>query len=280
MRIIWKAALAALALLMIHPTALTAAPIEEKNLLKGTQEINSQFGYIYMHGERRHQGMFLPIPTEEERIAFEAERKANVDGIKARNSEKQKAWAAQRDANGGREPPLPTMEVVDPKWMAPFELQRPAVFGPQYVFAKWKKPDHYAYLTAVRPGRYYYYGPLMGVGGFGLCFCMGSFWFEVKAGEIANLGDMVYTLGMDTLGPVPGVSPREFDLDTVDYTLPNSLSAYPNRIVEINPYGKSKNFFGVTIGRSPPIKGVLRYDRGKIIDPREADDAALPTPLE
>jgi hypothetical protein len=280
MKLLLKAAIAALALLAIQPAAHASFAVEEKHLLKGKQEINSQFGYIYMHGERRHQGMFLPIPDDEERAAFETERKANVDGVKARNSEKQKAWAAQRDANGGREPALPMMDVVNPKWMAPFELQRPAVFGPTFVYAKYKKPDQFAYLTAVRPGRYFYYGPLMGVGGYGLCFCMGSFWVEVNAEEITNLGDMVYNMGADTLGAVPGVSPAEFDMAGVDYTLPVSLADYPNRIPELHPYGKSKNFFGVTIGRAPPIKGVLSYHRGEIVDPQNSSDMTLPPPSE
>ncbi len=280
MRMLLKSMLAMIAALSLWPAALSATPIEEKNLVKGKQTINSQFGYIYIHGNRRHQGVFLPIPTDEERAAFEEERKRNVDGVKARNAEKQKAWAAKRDANGGREPPLPTLEVVASKWMAPFELQRPALFGPSYVFAKWKQPDHYAYLTEVRPGRYYYYGPMMGAGGFGLCFCMGSFWFEVGEGEIVNLGDMVANMGADSLGPVPGVSPREFDLATVDYALPASLAAYPNRVPDLHPYGKSKNFFGVTIGRAPPIKGVLGYHRGEVVDPKNAAEMALPSPTE
>jgi hypothetical protein len=130
--------------------------------------------------------------------------------------------------------------------------------------ARFSKGREDTYLRAVRPGSYILYGNIgAGPNGahIGVCHCMGSVRFEARAGQIVDLGEIVY--------PSPK-APRPWGVSIVpltpDMSVPPRLSGLPRVAAQFHAAPKMANYFGVEIDRHDPIPGVLSYRRDIPID--------------
>jgi hypothetical protein len=125
------------------------------------------------------------------------------------------------------------------------------------------------YLVAVEPGTYAVYGNIMildDVMGIGVCPCMGSVRFEAKAGEIADLGAVVFPDFGKTERPwTARIAP--FDIRQMPPA--PSLPGLPVAPAMFRAAGKIPNYFGVEISRQPEIPGVIGYVRDQVIDLRD-----------
>lgn len=269
----------------ILPSVCLAQAIEEKNLLSGKAKIEPDSGYIFVNGSVRQAGLLLRLPDAETIAAYEKDWSEALAKVQAKYPKKLKAWQDRVETARltGKAPPEPPIEPTPENFaISAIELRDPVGFGPQYAFAKAKDPDGFSYLMKVKPGRYVYYGQLFGApssGYFGTCYCMGTVAFDVKAGMITDTGNFFLAApGTDPAFPPRSekVSGSEIGLyrpvagadqfGAVTFGLPQTLQNYPSERAEFRAYGKLDNFYGVTIGRMPPVPGVLAYDRDRIVD--------------
>lgn len=284
--------LGAAALAATLPVQASAQAVEEKNLLSGKAKIEADSGYIYVSGPIRQQGMLLRLPDAETIAAYEKDWAEALDKVqkkypaKVKNCETKLLLAQQKKTRLPEKPIEPTPENFA---IGPIEMRDPASFGPQFVFAKGKETEHYSYLMKVKPGRYVYYGPIFwGANGAfaGSCYCMGSVAFDVKAGTITDTGNF-FLVGSGTDPDFPARPEKQPGSEmglyrpiagseqwgALAFGLPETLKAYPNEQADFRAHGKIDNFYKVTVGRMPPVAGVLAYERDKIIDLKASADA-------
>lgn len=287
-------ALAAAALVSAVPVA--AQPVEEKNLVSGKVKILPDMGYIYLHGPARQNGLFLRLPDEETVKEYEAKWAEELEKEKKRYVKAYKRWqtdvitAKQARQKLPEEPVEPTAENFS---IGAIELMNPVSFGPQFIFAKSEgtAAKEFSYLTAVKPGTYVYYGPIILApnGVAGTCYCMGTVQFEVKPGVITDLGNFLLVgPGADPDFPKRELQGSEFGLyqpqelanvyGPVRYGVPTSLKAYPTEQADFRAHGPLGNYYGITVARMPPAKGILAYDRkGAVIDLKAAANSSEAT---
>lgn len=227
-----------------------------------------------------------PIPLQLMRISS-PEDQARYDELKARafaeareKYEKKKASydkakaAYDKSPKGAAKPVLPSKphEPTESNFeFTPFGMLSRATVGPLNRFAKAEGES--TYLQELTPGEYRIYGIfefVPNIGTLGACFCMGSVAFEVKAGEITDLGHFVSRefserVKSDSAQPPPS--------DLWIYQPPangratdSRISAFPVRAAKLRPVGKLPNYLGITINRFPAIEGVMRYERDRIVD--------------
>ena len=218
--------------------------------------------------------MFLKRPDAEDFEAFEAEWQEDFDKAVKKYPRKLERWKmrAGTQQNPGPRPVEPTKETFS---IGSIEERLTVSFGPQYVYAKGKRADgekFYEYVIEVEPGQYTFYGPLFlsPEGPVGQCYCMGSFKFEAKAGEVTSLGDFlmgnwVTPEAMRQVSIFADALPDRSGAPA-DYTVPDSLSALPSAPADLYAAGKMNNFYRAGVARMPPIPGVLRYERDVVID--------------
>ena len=269
-------AAAAAAAVALSPLAAVAEvehrPIEEKRLVSGKQSLSPDKGYVYLHAPQRLAIILVKEPGEADRAAYEAEWREALAEAKRRYPRKLEGW--QRDVTWARDhnmtPPDRPVEPTEQNFaIEPLERRMLISLGPQFIYAR--QDEEFGYLHELEPGTYRYYGPVAAVqnGSYaGTCYCMGSVRFEVQPGKIANLGDFL-TLGWAT--PEQGrLSALEWNRETpaqeTDYALPARLAAFPNAVAEWRAAGKIDNFYGVMVGRMPPVPGILAYQRDRVID--------------
>lgn len=276
----------AVALFAMMAVPALAQAVEEKNILSGKAKIEPDSGYIYLTGTTRQIGMFLKVPDAEDIAAYTKEwedglKKAQAKYAKAlKRWEEDKALAAKSKAKVPPKPIEPTPENFS---IGNIETRNAVTFGPEFVFSKDKEGGSYSYLMKAKPGTYAYYGPVFfnaQAGYTGMCYCMGSVQFVVKAGLITDLGNFL-TAAPDTsqqaVAPAKKiiasgafistkVDPNASTMGPVRFGLPESLKAVPSAQGDFHAAGKMDNFFGLTISRLPPIPGVLGYQRDKVID--------------
>jgi hypothetical protein len=249
--LICAAALAAAAM----PALGFAQAVEEKNLLSGKESIEPGSGYIYVSGPIRQAGVLLRAPDAESIADYEREWAEELAKVQKKYPGKVRQWelGVEMAKRQRRKPPEAPIEPTPENFsIGPIELRGAIFFGPQFVFAKSKEPESYSYLIKARPGRYAYYGPIMlaAQGNIaGVCFCMGTVAFEVKPGMIVDTGN--FFVG---------------DREHVVFGLPASLQSHPNEQADFRAYGKIDNFYGLTIARMPPVRGILAYDRDRAVD--------------
>jgi len=282
-RMLFTAAAFAAAAMSSSAAAQTVS-IEEKNLLSGKVKIEPEHGYIYSSGPARQWIQLLRLPDAEAVAEYEKDWAKAFAQVRADYPGKLKNWqdhvlAAHRQGRKPREKPIePTAENFA---IEAIESRQPAGYGPQFVFAKSEAPEHISYLTKVRPGRYVVYRQFAGAdnGLVGMCFCMGTVAFDVKPGMITDVGNFFFAApGADPAFPpradkVPGSEYGLYRPDdvralwgSVKFGLPDTLKAYPNEQADFRAHGKIDNFYGIMVGRLPPIPGVLGYDRDKVVD--------------
>jgi len=129
--------------------------------------------------------------------------------------------------------------------------------------------DRNLFLIEIQPGTYTLYGDI-GTGEFGFeghCLCMGTVSFEVRAGQVTNLGELI----------PPAAGTTGFAIVPASAPLP-MLPPFTDSVAAPATYhagGKLPNLLGVEIDRMAPIPGVLGYERDNVIDL-----ASVPAPAQ
>jgi hypothetical protein len=288
---------AALAVLVLAPSAALAEgrPVEEKNIVSGKDKLDPASGYIFLHAAGRTNGLFLRVPDEETRAAYQADWDEAFAKAEKKYPGQLKRWEsdvalANKTKNKPPEKPLPPSRETFS--VGAIELRDMVSFGPMFVFSKGE--DRFSYLTAVKPGTYIYYGPIYIAPGYpagGLCYCMGTVRFEVKPGAVTDLGNFLgaapkpappYDVSAlfwmreneerAAKGKPPLVAPQQ-----LAFGLPDSLKSWPSAQAEFQASGKLNNYFGITVSRMPPVPGVLDYRRDAVIDARTGAEVPSPT---
>lgn len=246
--------------------------IEAKNLASGKHAIAADKGYILITGHSRANGLFIKTPDAEERAAYQVEWEEEFAEAAEKYSRRIERWKKDSAAGirAGDKPVEPTRETFS---IGDIERRMVVSFGPQYVFEKGE--GSYSYLIEVEPGTYTYYGPVFYVpngSAMGTCYCMGSVKFEVGAGKIANLGTFLAMEWADDAA-IKAASVAAIDIGRVakpvEYPVPAALSGQQVEPADLRAAGKMNNFFGILVGRIPPVEGVLAYERDRIVDVRE-----------
>ena len=274
-----KAAIAGLgafaALVSVVPALAQEAEykaIEAKNLASGKHTISADKGYILITGQARANGLFIKTPDAEEQATFQAEWEKEFAEEVDKYPRRLKRWeedvAARRRA--GDKPVEPKRETFS---IGDIERRMVVSFGPQFVFEKGE--GSYSYLVEVEPGTYTYYGPLFYMpngAAMGTCFCMGSVKFEVGAGKIANLGTFL-SMGWADDAAIKASSVVAIDTgrvaQPVEFPVPAALTDKQVEPADLRAAGKMNNFFGILVGRIPPVEGVIAYERDRIVDVKE-----------
>lgn len=284
-RFLISIAACALASTSLGTAMANARAIEEKNLVKGKELIDPAQGYIYLATEGRYAGTFIRVPDDEDVSRFRIARAEAFAKARERYAKDYASWerkvasAAKLNQKSPDEPVEPTEASFS---FGAIETFTATTFGPQYAFAK--GPEGYSYLEEVKAGTYIWYGPILfdpSQGHVGLCYCMGSVTFEVTAGQITNLGNFLTSAPKYEDQPTAplieimhsgGLNGFRVKLpersSTISYDLPVSLAAHKSSQPVFSASGKMNNFYGVMVGRLPPIDGVLTYDRDSVIDLR------------
>lgn len=162
----------------------------------------------------------------------------------------------------------------------PIELENIISIGPINRFAK--SDLRSTYITEVTPGTYSFYGSILIVPNqtSGVCMCMGTVKFEVKAGQIVHIGTIRPSLAdAQAKAKAEGkpVPKDDFDLpdelSTIVWNVPVAgdsidprLAGYKIDPAKLIPGGRFANYYGLTIDRVSAIPGVFSYDRGKQLD--------------
>ncbi len=267
--------------------------IELKNIEKGKQSIKADRAYILVTGSNRSQGMFYKTATEEDRALFQEDwEEEYADALKKYQRRLEKYEEEQKDKRAGSLPPNyrlmeKPVEVTRENFsIGSIEQRLTAHWGPMFVFDKDKSEGgekSFSYLLEVDPGEYTYYGALFVAPNgstVGTCMCMGSVKFTADAGVITNLGDFAMMQWFDDeAGREVNVlwdetSAKREPARPIDYSVPASLAKYDVVRAELHAAGKVDNWYGIMIGRLPPMEGVLAYERDRIVDVREAERLA------
>ena len=285
---------------LVAPSLVLAEAVEEKNLVSGKQKLDPASGYIFLQANYRTFGTFLRVPDESTRAAYKKDWDEAFAKAQKKYPGKVKDWEAEvAIAKQTRKaPPEPPVEPTPENFsIDPIELRDTVSFGPMFIYSKDEAASRFNYLTAVKPGTYIYYGPvLMQPGGItgGQCFCMGTVRFEVKPGVITDLGNFLIA-APDAV--------KDWDVASADawrraeekaakkgepveapgtgrpklaYGVPDSLKALPAVQAEFYAHGKLNNYYALMFTRIPPIPGVLGYRRDTVVDLRTGQDVPNP----
>ncbi|MFL9842680.1 hypothetical protein ABS767_17045 [Sphingomonas sp. ST-64] len=254
-----------------------AAPVKDKPAVT----LDPAKAYVMLRSDAAIPLHLMRVPSAEDQAKYDELRadalvEAREKYVKKKASYDKAKIAYDKTPKGSPKPELPK-EPVEPTEenfeFTPFGLLTGVSIGPLNRFAKGAGEDKVStYVQELTPGTYRVYGMmsvLPGGGAFGSCFCMGSVKFDVKAGEITDLGRFV-SKEMPKREPGDNAKPMPIALD---YRLPVAgdavdarLQALPVRQASLKPVGKLPNYFGMTIDRFPAIDGVMRYDRDRIVD--------------
>ena len=251
--------------------------IEAKNLASGKHSIAPDKGYILMTGPNRTNGIFVKTPDADDIAVYQAEWDKEFAEAVEKYPGRLERWKKNTEArrNAGDKPVEPTRENFS---IGDIERRMIVSFGPQFVFEKGE--DSFSYLAEVEPGTYTYYGPIFYMpngSAMGTCYCMGSVKFEVGAGKITNLGNFLAFGWVDNalLSQASVIMPEiERVAVPVEYPVPASLAGQQVVQADLRAAGKMNNFFGVLVGRIPPVEGVLAYERDRIVDVKQRDAMA------
>lgn len=282
------------------PALAAAEAIEEKKLATGKQKLDPASGYIFVQANYRTFGTFLRVPDDSTR----AEYKKDWDEAFAKALKKYpgrvKDWEAAVQVAKQTKKPLPERPVEpSPENFSidPIELRDLVAFGPMYIYSKDEASSRFNYLTAVKPGTYIYYGPVLmqpGVATGGICYCMGTVRFEVKPGVITDLGNFLIAApeqvkNWDVANVAAwrraeekaakkgeAVEPPFPARPALAYGVPSSLKALPAVQAEFQAHGKLNNYYALMFTRIAPIPGVLAYRRDTVINLRTGQDVPSP----
>ncbi len=292
--------LAIAATVLAAPSLVLAQALEEKNLASGKQKLDPASGYIFVQANYRTFGTFLRVPDDSTRLEHKKDWDEAFAKAQKKYPGKLKDWEAEVAAakQTKKKPPERPVEPTPENFtIDPIELRDTVSFGPMFIYSKDEAAGRFNYLTAVKPGTYIYYGPvLMQPGGItgGQCFCMGTVRFEVKPGMITDLGNFLVA-APDAV--------KDWDVANADawrraeekaakkgepvespvlsrpklaFGVPDSLKALPAVQAEFHAHGKLNNYYALMFTRMAPIPGVLGYRRDTVIDLRTGQDVPNP----
>lgn len=270
--------------------ALQAQAIEEGSLASGKHEIAPSNGYIYLEANGRFAGTFIRIPDAEDIAEYRVARAQAFAKEQKRYAKERARWEREVEVAKkiGKALPEEPIEPTEKTFsFGAIEVRNAITFGPDNKFSQDKERGTFSYLTEVKPGTYIWYGPVLydpKQGHVGLCYCMGSVQFDVRAGAIADLGNFLIAapqaehqalaplLPIQHSGGLNGYKVRLPESSSeVTTGLPPSLASFESYSPEFRASGKLNNFYGVMIARLAPIEGVLSYDRDTVIDVRSGE---------
>lgn len=254
---------------------------------KQTVTIDPAKAYILLRTDMALALHLMKEPSPQDSVDYAAIRATALAEARVKYAKKRAAYdrakASAAEARKNDPPVQVPEEPVEPTEanfeFTPFGLLTGVPIGPMNRFAK-ASGGASTYLHEVTPGTYRVYGPVtvpVGAAAVGTCFCMGSVRFEARAGEIADLGlvfmkdTLTAPKNGDTSAPTTMSDQGFFRSAPATMALDPRLSAIPLRVAEYRPAGKLPNYFGVAVGRIPPIPNVLRYERDRIIDETRAE---------
>lgn len=285
------------ALLGATPFTAPARPISEKDVQSGKVALDPNQGYILISGAERQFGTFLRVPDAETWTQYHADRDKAWAKAQRRYTSAMKEWEVQSEFAKSKQMPVPERPVAPTMGnlgIEAAELRDQESFGPMNAFAK--DAQGVSYLSAVKPGTYVWYGPVMlapNGTAMGSCYCLGSVRFEVKPGVVTDLGNSLTSMPhwdeqqdvaraklaeinarrvADGKPPLPAFAKVE-----THYGLPPSLSSWPSAQATLQASPKMNNYFGLTVTRIAPIPGVLAYHRDVIVDGRTGQEIPSPT---
>lgn len=244
--------------------------------------------YILLRTPNAMPMHFVKIPTAEDQIAYdklreEAFAEAKEDYAKA-VVKYERDLAVAKKTSGMKLPKKPVEPTESNFQFTQFSQMANFTMGP---FNRFYSKGGGTYLHAVTPGTYRIFGQVDPLIGMGVCYCMGSVTFTAEAGKIVDLGTM--TTDLANSGPAekgdsssPRLAAMTLALDPVDDTTPVDprLSSLPRIPADLHAAGKVANYMGIAISRLPAIKGVLGYQRDRIIDRKATTETAAPASLE
>jgi len=248
--------------------------------------------YILLRTPNAMPMHFVKIASTEDQIAYdklrnEAFAEAKEDYIKDL-AKYERDLALAKKTSGMKTPKKPIEPTEANFQFTQFAQMANFTMGP---FNRFYSKDGGTYLHAVTPGKYRIFGQVDPLVGIGVCYCMGSVTFEAEAGKITDLGTM--DLDLANSGPAekgdsssPRVAAYALALEPVNDLTPVDprLKSLPRISADLRAAGKMANYMGIAISRLPAIKGVLSYQRDRIIDKKavatEAEIAPAATPAE
>ena len=270
--------LAAVLLAALLQFAAPAAARDQFNE-KEAVTIDPRKSYILFRTETRLPLRFMreAVPADEAPWrAARAAALARAQGSYGRAVERYRASARACETRSCRDrPELPVRPTEENFDFPPAEAGNFVMVTHGPVFSR-EGGDSVTYLVAVPPGTYAVYGTMISLptGIVHMCQCMGSVRFEAPAGQIVDLGIVRY------VGSEAGVSVSPVIMPAVTpyapaMTRPARLNGLPVIPAVLRAVDKIPNYFGGVINRHPPLPGVLRYERDRVIDDRTGQ---APTP--
>jgi hypothetical protein len=279
---------AAVALLLAAAPALarakdvvfvTTAAVKDKPAVS----LDKAQGHILLRSDAAMPLYLMKVPSAEDQAAYDTMRAEAL--IEARGKytkklasyERAKALADSAKKNGSSAPVTVPTKPIEPTEenfeFTAFGLLSAVSIGPMNRFAK-QEGGASVYLQAVTPGIYRIYGPITVIPNsavLGTCLCMGSVSFEVRAGEIVDMGMIAMKAPPTDAGDATeteGIVPFNFQLQpaTPAMAVDARLAGIPIRPAAYRPVGKLPNYFGLTIDRLAEMPGVVRYEGDRIID--------------
>jgi hypothetical protein len=241
--------------------------------------------YILLRTPHAMPMHFVKIPSAEDQIAYnklrdEAFTEAKEDYAKA-IVKYERDFALAKKTSGMKLPKKPVEPTESNFQFTQFSQLANFTMGP---FNRFYSKGGGTYLHAVTPGTYRIFGQVDPLISAGVCYCMGSVTFTAEAGKIVDLGTM--TTDLANSGPAekgdsssPRLAAMTLALDPVDSNTPVDprLSSLPRIAADLRAAGKVPNYMGIAISRLPAIKGVLGYQRDRVIDRKAAAEAAPST---
>jgi hypothetical protein len=254
---------------------LAAAPAAAQPLIKQYKAkevvtVAPDQAYILYRSPERYDIRLLRTPDEADIAAYQAERAAALAKAKEKYAKAQARY--ESDMKGYRQAKelgRPAQRPARPVEPTDRNLDFPAIETANFLNVLGGrilgKEGGNSYLIAVSPGIYTVYGQFaIGMQGpVGLCMCMGSVRFEAAAGTITDVGE----INLDAMSPSQESMVSQTVTPASDaMALPPQVKGLPLLRADLRAAGKMPNFFGVLIERLEPIRGVLAYERDKVID--------------
>lgn len=277
------------AALLAVATQFAAAEARDQFNQKDAVTLDPQKAYIFFRAADRRELQFLREVTPEQQAAWLHERAAALQRARERYVRRAAEYRRAAETCRGRPEPCLNMERPTPVTEENFAFAAPEMDnfvsverGPQFT----RVGDDVTYLIAVPPGSYVFYGAITRVPNgtsAGFCLCMGSVRFAAQAGQIVDLGEVRYPedAALNARASQPG-APRVPTAQIVAYAppmaRPDRLAGLPVAAVELRAADRMPNYFGILIDRHPAVPGVLRYERGRVIDERTGTDPVPLTP--
>lgn len=229
---------------------------------------------------------FVKIPNAEDQAAYDKLREeafieAKEDYAKA-IVKYERDLAVAKKTSGMKLPKKPVEPTESNFQFTQFSQMANFTIGP---FNRFYSKGGGTYLHAVTPGTYRIFGQVDPLIGAGVCYCMGSVTFTAEAGKIVDLGTL--TTDLANSGPAekgdsssPRLAAMTLALDPVDANTPVDprLASLPRIPADLRAAGKVPNYMGIAISRLPAIKGVLGYQRDRIIDRKAVTEVAPQAP--